>query len=121
MTTRMNYYIDYHKCNKYSAIVYSASYVNPFEEILDISLEIKKTLSYGGFVLFDLLLSNGDNFNRFAEAYFDGREIKRDSINIISLDNVKELKQINSYYKGRLAELNNSILTPSERFKYLKV
>ena len=116
----MNYNIDYHKCNKYSAIVYSVSYINPFEEILDISLEIKKTLSDGGFVLFDLLLSNGDSFNRFAEAYFDGREIKKDSINIISLDNVMELRQINLHYKGCSSELNNSVLTPSERFKYLK-
>lgn len=116
----LNYSIDFCKCNKYSAIVYSVSYINPFESISEISTDIRTMLPEAGYVLFDLLLSNGDNFNRFAEAYFDGTEIKRDSISVISLDDVGQLKQINRHYKGRLVELNNSVLASSERLKYSK-
>ena len=78
-------------------------------------------LSNAGFVLFDLLLSNGDSFNRFAEAYFDGYEIKRDMICVVSLNDTKQLKYINSHYKERTVELNNSVLTPSEKYKYSKL
>lgn len=117
----INYNIDFHKCYKYSAVVYSASYINPFESIADITDEMKVNLSNAGFVLFDLLLSNGDSFNRFAEAYFDGHEIKRDTICVVSLNDKKQLKRINSHYRGRTAELNNSVLTPSEKYKYSKM
>ena len=116
-----NYSIDYNKCSKYLAVIYSASYVNPFENIADITKEIQKKYLDTGFVLFDLLLSNGDSFNRFVEAYFDGREIKKDSICVVSLDDTKTLSKINSHYRGRNNELNNSVLSPSEKYKYSKI
>jgi hypothetical protein len=64
-----NYSIDFRKYNKYSAVIYSASYVNPFDSIAEITAEIKKHLTGTGFLLFDLLLSNGDSFNRFVEVF----------------------------------------------------
>lgn len=115
-----NYNIDYKKCNKYSAVIYSSSYINPLDSITDITFEIKRNLIGAGFVLFDFLLSNGDNFNRFAEAYFDGKEIKRDTICVVKLENVNELKQINAHYKGKNKELNNSVLSSSEKYKFSK-
>lgn len=115
-----NYYIDFNKYNKYSAVIYSTSYRSPFDSIGSITEELRINLSEAGFILFDLLLSNGDSFNRFVEAYFDGKEIKRDSISVISINDMKQLKQINSHYNGHFDELNNSVLSPSERPKYSK-
>lgn len=116
-----NYCIDFHKCDKYSAVIYSASYKSPFESIADITKEIRINLSDAGFILFDLLLSNGDGFNRFAEAYFDGYEIKRETICVINLNDANQLKYFNSHYKGRTVELNNSVLAPSEKYMHSRI
>ena len=32
----MNYSIEYHKHNKYLAVIYSSSYINPFDSIKEI-------------------------------------------------------------------------------------
>lgn len=112
-----SYNIVYKKYGKYSAIIYSVSYLSPLEEISQISKDLKKKLKNGDYVLLDLLLSNGDNFNRFAEFCYDGSDIK---VSEISLTDVSgdELKALNQYYKGRVKELNNSVLSPKERFVY---
>ena len=112
-----NYNIEFTKYDKYSAVIYSTSYVNPFESIEDITADIKKDLAGEGYILFDLLLSNGDCFNRFTEAYYDGHEIKSDSISIVSFDDKKIL---NTHYRGRTHELNNSVLTPREIYIFAK-
>ena len=66
----MNYSIEYHKHNKYLAVIYSSSYINPFDSIKEINNDMKRNSSKEGFVLFDLLLSNGNNFNRFFDIIF---------------------------------------------------
>ncbi len=114
----MNFSIDFIKSNKYSAVIYSVSYISPFNSLNDITAEIRANLRKKGFILFDLLLSNGDCFNRFAEAYFDGEKIILDSITIIDIEDITQLKHINAHYKGREKELNNSVLSPSEKYKY---
>ena len=116
----MNYSIEYHKHNKYLAVIYSSSYINPFDSIKEINNDMKRNSSKEGFVLFDLLLSNGNNFNRFFEAYFDGQEIKRESVTIVGCKTIVDLKRINSHYIGRIKELNNSVLSPSEKYKLLR-
>lgn len=115
-----NYSIDYKPYEKYNAIVYSASYINPFADIKDITTDIRKHFVNAGYILIDLLLCNGNEFNRFAEAYFDGTEISKKSIRIVSITNEEQLKKMNQHYRGRYKELNNSVLSPSERLKYAK-
>ena len=116
----MNYFIEYTTLGKYQAIIYAASYINPINAIKEVGSSISEKLPNGGHILFDLLLSNGDSFNRFAEAYFDGRLIKRDSISIVCLKDFSQLQHLNAHYKGRSKELNNSVLSPRERFLYYK-
>ncbi|WP_281513168.1 type II toxin-antitoxin system RnlB family antitoxin [Bacteroides acidifaciens] len=109
-----NYEIATKKNNRYRAVIYSVSYNNPIHDVFKIS-ELFKLKTYSrGFILFDLLLSNGDNFNRFVEAYFDGNEIVASTLKVIKLKDQKFLKDINSYYKTHLKFLNNSVLSPSE-------
>lgn len=112
--------ISYEKCGKYSAIVYPVSYINPIEELQLISVDLKEHLPIGCYVLFDLLLSNGDNFNRFAELYYDGNEINVGRIFVTEV-NSDELKKLNLHYRGRTNELSKSVLSPRERYKYATI
>ena len=116
----MNYSIEYHRHDKYLAVIYSSSYINPVDSIKEINGDMERNLLKEGFVLFDLLLSNGNNFNRFFEAYFDGHEIKKDTVTVVVSKEIDDLKSINSHYKGRIKELNNSVLSPSEKYRLLK-
>lgn len=115
-----NYSIKYCCYNKYSAIIYSTSFYNPLENVNDISKDLSHNLFNSCFILFDLLLSNGNSFNRFVEVYFNGKEIEKSSIHIVTINNTSNLSYINSHYKNRFHDINNSILSPSEKLKLLK-
>ena len=112
-----SYNIIYNPKGKYSAIVYPVSYINPIDDIESISNDLKKHIPVGSYVLFDLLMSNGDNINRFFEVIYDGSELKTSSLRIINLSD-EQLHVMNMYYRGKTKELSNSILTPRERFRF---
>ena len=109
--------IVYERHGKYSAIVYPISYQNPIEDIQLISHELMEHIPAGSYVLFDLLLSNGDNFNRFAEVMFNGVEISCREISVITVP-TSEMQSINSYYRGKTKELSKSVLSNREKYKY---
>ena len=108
--------IIYEQHGKYSAIVYPVSYLNPIDEIQLISIELRKHLPAGCYVLFDLLLSNGNNFNRFAEAFFDGNDINIGSVSVTEVPK-EELKKLNLYYRGKTKELSKSVLSTKEKYQ----
>lgn len=110
-----NYNIDYNTFIKYKAIVYSASYINPINDIDNIANDLVEKSISAGYVLFDFLLSNGNNFNRFAEVYFNGKSIEKETIYTISFSNKNDISTLNSHYTGRFKELNNSILSSKEK------
>lgn len=109
--------IIYEQCGKYAAIVYPVSYLNPIDDLQLISIELREHLPAGCYVLFDLLLSNGDNFNRFAEIYYDGKELSSGRISITEV-NSEDLKKLNLHYRGKTKELSKSVLSPRERYKF---
>lgn len=109
--------IIYEQYGKYSAIVYPVSYLNPIDDIKLISMELREHLPAGCYILFDLLLSNGDNFNRFAEVYFDGNEINSGAVSVTEVP-TEELKRLNLYYRGKTKELSKSVLSAKERYKF---
>ena len=116
--SKMNRFnIAYEQHGKYSAIVYATSYLNPIEDIRSITMELKKHLPAGCYVLFDLLLANGDNFNRFAEVYYDGTDIQPCDISIINLPSA-DVQGLNMYYRGRTKELSKSVLSKREQFRF---
>ncbi len=106
--------------NKYRAVIYSVSYDNPIYYSKDISNDLSNYIDGPCFVLFDLLLSNGQNFNRFVEGYYNGIEVEYNSMKVVSIDNADELNEINSFYQKNIGLLNNGILTPSERYLYAR-
>lgn len=112
-----NFNIVYEQHGKYSAVIYPISYLNPIYEIQGVSTELKNNRIKCGYVLFDLLLSNGNNFNRFAEAYFDGEEINKGTLDIAEMSE-EEISVLNRYYRDKTKELYNSVLTSKEQFKY---
>jgi len=60
-------------------IVFSISASNPTDYMLKIEQELLKK-RYLGNVFFDLLLANGNNFNRYLKAYFNGNKFQKNSI-----------------------------------------
>jgi hypothetical protein len=81
--------------------VMSTTYIRP----IDCKLEIEKELQsrcYNGTVIFDLLLSNGDEFNRFAQSYFDG--CKFGLFEIIDR-NLVNVNKFNQFYKHNIKYL----------------
>lgn len=117
----MTFDIKYNVNKTYPIVIYSVPYINPLENIDDISSALSKCNVKPCNVLFDLLLSNGDEFNRFASGYFDGTKINYNSLEIINLNNCDIIKSINSYYKDNISCLNNGVLTSSQKLKFAKL
>lgn len=108
------------KTDKYRAVVYALSYNNPLHDISSISTTLREMIASPGYVLFDLLLSNGANFNRFVEGFFNGKTVVFDSLNVVELRDFHQIECINSYYRNNPTILNNSVLSPSEKMRFGK-
>lgn len=112
--------IKYNMCAKYPVVIYSVSYLNPIQDLAEISNELCKKLNNACEVLFDMLLTNGEEFNRFAIAKFDGNQIIYDSISVVNVSDSGELSTINAYYRQHIQTLNRGVLSPSQKRKYVK-
>lgn len=116
----MTYEIKHIKSTIFSAVVYAISFENPLQELSSISHELTSTICTPCDILFDLLLSNGDEFNRFVLGRFDGTNIDYDSLRIIELNDTKLVQQINTYYRGKYDYLNNSVLSVRQMTLFAK-
>lgn len=117
----LSYTIDTNlQTDKYGAVIYALSYTNPLHDINNISSSLRKKKTTPSYILFDLLLSNGVNFNRFVEGYFDGQIISFDSLNIVELDDRYQVERINAYYQKNPSILNGGVLTASERMRFAR-
>ena len=65
-----NYTILYNKEN--IPIIIANTYIS-LSEVKDKIIKDLKKINYKGIIYFDNLLSNGNNFNRFSSACFDGK------------------------------------------------
>ena len=114
----MKYY-DIKKVNidKYSIIVLSNSFENPFfyESQIERDLQGEK-----GYVLFDLLTVNGLSSNRFIEAFYDGEKIRADSYKIIKNVSDDILNYTREYYLNKPKIISNSAMTNIENAIYTK-
>jgi hypothetical protein len=104
--------------SKKVVMIFCTTYINPISYLPTIEQDLNK-LDFTGAVFFDLLLSNGYSFNRFAETLIYGGKIDRKSIRIIDsseLENIILLKA-NNFYKSHayLVERNN-ILMEEEKY-----
>ncbi|MGI6721774.1 MAG: type II toxin-antitoxin system RnlB family antitoxin [Anaerovoracaceae bacterium] len=109
--------------NRYAAIVYSSSYVNPLDEIDVISKELRQHIGdrqEKKAIVFDLLLSNGESFNRFVEGVFDGSSISFDSLKTIDALDDDFLTNVNRFYKNNKNVLSRGVLSARQKFKYAR-
>ena len=104
------------KIDNTNFIVYATSYLNPLSDMWETSREIACVVDKPCQLLFDLLLANGDSYNRYAVCKFDGKDILRDSIDVIeeAKIDVSLINKMKEYYKG----LNKSRYANSALSKY---
>lgn len=116
-------YIDIQKVNSSTVIIYATSYFNPLSDLEQLSKELNRNIDVSCNLLFDLLLSNGDSYNRFVTCKFDGRKIIRDSIDVIGEECLETTyKNIIFDHYNRLSKKNyaNSALSKYDVEKVMK-
>lgn len=116
----MTYEIKKIKTDLSPVVVYAISFENPLHDLVDISKELSLIVHSPCDILFDLLLSNGDEFNRFFLGKFDGEKIDFDSLEIYEMKNETLLKKINGFYCGKYNYLRNSILSMRQMTLFAK-
>ena len=101
--------------NDYKYVVLATSYENPMDELENIEDELEAK-EYSGKVLFDLLLCNGMNSNRFVEIEFNGKCFDLSSFITIKNPNNSIKEGIHQYLKDKPALLENSVLPEAQRY-----
>lgn len=101
--------------NKSEYIILSTSYISPLDELYDLEQELKM-LNFKGEIIFDLLLCNGLNENRFLKGFFDGQYI--DISNITIMSNVQNyIKKISKeFYITNSQLIDYSVLPDSHKY-----
>lgn len=100
-------------CMDYNYVVYPTTYINPLAKPSTLNMQLKEQNVDAGFILFDLLLCNGENFNRFAKAYYDGTKIVSSSIELVDITD-EEVQIVEQYYAQNKSALKKGVLVPSE-------
>lgn len=106
--------------DEYPFVIVSTSYANPLPHVFEIK-DILLDSNFKGFILVDLLLSNGFNENRFLKVYFDGTNFDIFNSKIESHVSSRLLNDLYSFYirKPELIE-NNNILPKAQKHLLLK-
>ncbi len=100
-------------------IIFPTSYINPLMDLKALENKLSKEISLPSKILVDLLLCNGNNFNRFVRFVFDGKKIDRSSIEITKL-NMAEETDVNEFYRQNKNLISKGVLAPSEYLQYVK-
>ncbi len=97
------------------ALVLSISYESPLDYISVLSKELSEA-DFAGMVLFDLLLCNGNVYNRFAEIAFSSGRFDRSSMNIVDYTEIEDsiFLMSNDFYKSNLFLLEANHILPKE-------
>lgn len=100
----------------YKFVIISTSYQTPFSQLDEISHELLKTNPGSYKVVFDLLLNMGNASDRFVEAFFDGRELRKNSFKPVKLSKKNSLRKISTeFFSSNQNILNNSVLTSMQK------
>lgn len=100
---------------EYKYLVISTSLETPLTHLNDIAAQFScQTNDFK--VVFDLLLSMGNNSERFIEAQYDGDTKHIGFFNVVKVDKKNTLRKITSeYYKDNACFLENSVLNSQQK------
>lgn len=107
------------KYNNFDCIVFSVSEYNPTDFLSSIEHDLIEN-NYIGDVIFDLLLANGNNYNRYLKAKFDGKVFKSDSYTLIEDPKYELKKRSLDFYRDNINFLENSIISKPLKFMIKK-
>lgn len=98
---------------EYDYIVYPTSYINPLLNQKELNANLRKSLHRPCNILFDLLLCNGNCFNRFCKGRYDGVKILDESLELVDIGN-EMIEFIEKYYVENRKTLTKGVLVPKE-------
>jgi Antitoxin to bacterial toxin RNase LS or RnlA len=100
-------------------VIFSTTYINPISYLPTIEEDLGK-INYCGRIIFDILLTNGHSFNRFAEAIVQNGKFDRKSFKLIEYSslNYSVLRKIDAFYKANsyLVTTNHVLLEDEKRY-----
>jgi hypothetical protein len=102
-------------------LIFCTTYINPISYLPVIEKDLGE-IKFSGKIIFDLLLANGYNSNRFVEADVIESKINRRSMKVIEPSNLDEflLKKIRIFYKSNPDILEgNAILLDEEKYQLI--
>lgn len=116
---------DHYKIRKNTdttVVVFCTSYENPTAYLSSIEEDLRK-IQFEGDIIFDLLLSNGYNSNRFVRARFDNYKIDRLSMKVIKFVDISSdlLDKIHKYYQDNPQFVEDSVLLEKEKSRLLSI
>jgi hypothetical protein len=99
-----------------TCIIFSTHYISPLKFKEDINNELKYNFNHELNIIFDFILSNGNNNKRFAKAYFNGDYLVNESIEYIHLDKDDEIRRISTqFYKENEKYVDFTFLNSVQR------
>ncbi len=105
------------KNNETQYIVFSTSFMSPLDSLRKIEEELSTQINGEKEIIFDLLLSNGNNSNRYGKAVYDGQKFKFRSFEIVNTPKGSDLRKFSTqYYKEHIEFINNSILSSAQKY-----
>jgi len=102
----------------YKYVSFSVDYSRPEEYLSDIARELARK-KFKGYVLFDLLLCNGLNSERYVKSYFNGDSFQRDSFFTLSDKELDDtIKQFTFKFYSSKHELleSSTLLSRAQKF-----
>jgi hypothetical protein len=101
----------------YDYIIYPTSYINPLLNQLELNANLRISIHRPCIILFDLLLCNGNCFNRFCKGTFDGVKILDESLELVDIS-ISMVKFVEKYYTENKKTLRSGVLVPSEYMQH---
>ena len=100
---------------EYDYAIIATSYVNPLDDIDTIEQDFKN-MDFSGNILFDLLLCNGLNVNRYVQIYFNGERFEHSSLKMLQDVSQDTKKRIYTYLNNNSSFIESSILPDAQRY-----
>jgi hypothetical protein len=99
-------------------VVTASSDFNPMQQLKTLSIELQN-MKFRGSVVFDLLYTNGQAYNRFVEINFDGTAFDRKSLNIIEHIDYNLKSEQDDFFRSAPDILAGTVLSEAERAAFI--